>query len=194
MQQSSELPKDFLHELPKDLPTSLDDGACDHLLGLLLPSVNLYSTTGRTVNPAQISNWLVIYCYPMTGRPGRPIPDGWTQIPGAAGCTPQSCSFRDHQKELQALNAQLFGVSTQTTEDQREAVERLHLPFELLSDTSFKFAQGLGLPMFEVEGMRMIKRVTLVAKDSRIMKYFYPVFPPDKNIDDVLSWLRDNGT
>ena len=194
MQQSSELPKDFLHELPRDLPIPLDDGACDHLLGLLLPSINLSSTAGRTVNPAQISGWLVIYCYPMTGRPGRSLPNGWVQIPGAAGCTPQSCSFRDHQKEFQALNTQVFGVSTQTTEDQMEAVKRLHLPFELLSDTSFEFAQGLGLPMFEVEGTRMIKRVTLIAKDGRIMKYFYPVFPPDKNIDDVLSWLRDNGT
>jgi peroxiredoxin len=194
MQQSSELPKDFLHKLPKALPIPLDDGACDHLLGCLLPSVNLSSTAGRIVNPAQISNWLVIYCYPMTGRPGQFVPDGWDQIAGAAGCTPQSCSFRDHHKELQALNTQLFGVSTQTIEDQMEAVERLHLPFELLSDTSFKFAQELGLPMFEVEGRRMIKRITLIAKDGRIMKHFYPVFPPDKNIDDVLSWLRDHST
>ncbi len=153
-----------IHELPKDLPVPVDDGACDHLPGVALPAVVLPSTGGRTVNPAQIPGWVVIYCYPMTGRPDRTLPDGWDQIPGARGCTPQSCSFRDHYRELQALNAQVFGLSTQTTDYQREAAERLHLPFELLSDSSFAFAQALRLPMFEVEGMRLIKRVTLIAK------------------------------
>jgi peroxiredoxin len=178
------------HELPKDLPVPIDDGACDHLSGSTLPSVALPSTSGRTVNPTEIPGWLVIYCYPMTGRLDRALPAGWDQIPGARGCTPQSCSFRDHYRELQALNVQVFGLSTQTTEYQREAADRLHLPFELLSDSSYAFARALRLPMFEVEGMCLMKRVTLIAKDRKIVKHFYPVFPPDKNIDDVLAWLH----
>jgi peroxiredoxin len=180
------------NELPKDLPVPVDDGACDHLQGMALPSVTLPSTAGWTVNPAAIPGWLVIYCYPMTGRPDRALPDGWDQIPGARGCTPQSCAFRDHYRELQALNAQVFGLSTQTTEYQREAAELLHLPFELVSDVSLTFAYALRLPTFEVEGMRLLKRVTLIAKDRKIVKHFYPVFPPDRNIDDVLAWLRTN--
>jgi peroxiredoxin len=183
-----------IHELPKDLPVLVDDGACNHLTGIALPSVAMPSTGGQTVNPAQIPGWLVIYCYPMTGRPDQSLPDGWDQIPGARGCTPQSCSFRDHYRELQALNVQVFGLSTQTTEYQREAAERLHLPFELLSDGSFAFAQALRLPMFELEDMRLIKRVTLIAKDGKIVKHFYPVFPPDRNTDEVLAWLHANGT
>lgn len=190
--QNFEIPKDVLVEIPKDLPVPLDDGACNHLLGLMLPSVNLVSTDGKTVNLSQIAGCLVIYCYPMTGRPGKFIPSGWIEIPGAAGCTPQSCSFRDRYSELKALNCQLFGISTQTTEEQLEASERLHLPFQLLSDAAFQFSEALRLPMFEVNGMRLLKRVTLIVKDAKIIKYFYPVFPPDKNIDDVLSWLREN--
>ena len=182
-----------IHELPKDLPIPLDDGACDHLPGTTLPSVVLPSTGGRTVNPAQIAGCVVIYCYPMTGRPDRSLPDGWDQIPGARGCTPQSCSFRDHYRELRALNAQVFGLSAQTADDQREAAERLKLPFELLSDASLAFAKTLNLPRFEVKGIRLIKRVTLIARDAKIVKHFYPVFPPDKNIDDVLAWLHASG-
>jgi len=181
-------------ELPKDLPVPTDDGACNHLPGSTLPSINLSATSGRTLNPAELSGWLVIYCYPMTGRPGVPLPDGWDQIPGARGCTPQSCSFRDQHQELTALNAQVFGLSTQTTEYQREAAGRLHLPFELLSDSSLQFANALNLPTFEIEGMRLIKRVTLIAHDGKIVKHFYPVFPPDKNPEDVVAWLRNKGT
>ena len=177
-------------ELPENLPVPIDDGACDHLPGTALPALSLPSTGGRTINPARISGWLVIYCYPMTGRPGVALPDGWDQIPGARGCTPQSCSFRDHYQELEPLNVQVFGLSTQTTDYQREAAERLHLPFELLSDNSLAFAQALRLPMFEVDGSFLLKRVTLIAKDGKIAKHFYPVFPPDRNIDDVLAWLR----
>jgi len=192
MQQDSQLPTDFLREIPKNLPVPQDDGACNHLLGMFLPSLNLSSTSGQTVNLAQVNDWVVIYCYPMTGKPGQTLPLGWIQIPGAAGCTPQSCSFRDHYEELQALNTKVFGISIQTTEVQKEAVERLHLPFELLSDASLKFAQSLRLPMFEVEGLQLIKRVTLIAYKAKIVKYFYPVFPPDKNIDDVIAWLQKN--
>jgi peroxiredoxin len=183
-----------IHELPKDLPIPVDDGACDHLPGMALPSVVLVATAGRSVNPAQIPGWVVIYCYPMTGRPDRNLPDGWDRIPGARGCTPQSCSFRDHYRELERLNAQVFGLSTQTSEYQREVAERLHLPFELLSDSLLDFAHALCLPLFEIEGMRLIKRVTLIAKHGKIVKHFYPVFPPDRNIDDVLAWLHANGT
>jgi peroxiredoxin len=180
--------------LPKDLPIPNDDGACNHLPGLALPSINLSATSGRTVNLATLPGWVVIYCYPMTGRPGVPLPDGWDQIPGARGCTPQSCAFRDHYQELTALNAQVFGLSTQTTEYQREAAERLHLPFELLSDSSLQFANALRLPTFDVEGMRLIKRITLIARDGKIVKHFYPVFPPDKNAEDVVAWLQSNRT
>jgi peroxiredoxin len=177
-------------ELPKDLPIPIDDGACDHLPGLALPLMDLSATSGQTVNLATVTGWVVIYCYPMTGRPGVPLPDGWDQIPGARGCTPQSCAFRDHYQELQALNAQVFGLSTQTTEYQREAAERLHLPFELLSDSSLQFANALRLPTFEIEGMRLIKRVTLIARNGKIVKYFYPIFPPDRNVADVIGWFR----
>ncbi len=183
-----------VYELPEDLPVPVDDGACDHLPGAALPSVELPSTAGGSVDPARIPGWVVLYCYPMTGRPDRSLPEGWDEIPGARGCTPQSCSFRDHHRELQELNARVFGVSTQSTEDQAEAAARLHLPFELLSDSAFAFSRALRLPMLEVEGMRLIKRVTLIAKDGNIAKHFYPVFPPDRNIDEVLAWLQENGS
>ena len=179
-------------ELPKDLPVPVDDGACKHLSGLTLPSIHLSATSGRTVNLAKLPGRVVIYCYPMTGRPGVPLPDGWDKIPGARGCTPQSCSFRDHYQELKALNAQVFGLSTQSTEYQREAAKRLHLTFELLSDSAVEFTQTLRLPTFEVAGMHLIKRVTLIARDGQIVKYFYPVFPPDKNAEDVVSWFQNS--
>ena len=179
-------------ELPKDLPVPVDDGACKHLSGLTLPSINLSATSGQTVNLADLPGWVVIYCYPMTGRPGVPLPHGWDQIPGARGCTPQSCSFRDHDQELRALNAQVFGLSTQTTEYQREAAERLDLPFELLSDSALQFANTLRLPTFEIEGMRLIKRVTLITYNGKLVKHFYPIFPPDKNAEDVVAWFQNS--
>jgi peroxiredoxin len=128
--------------------------------------------------------------YPRTGRPDRELPTGWNAIPGARGCTPQSCAFRDHHEELKRSGAaQVFGVSTQDTAYQREAAERLHLPFELLSDEKLEFARALKLPIFEVAGMTLIKRLTLIARAGVIEKVFYPVFPPDKNADDVLDWI-----
>jgi peroxiredoxin len=184
------LPKDVLIEVPADLPAPEDDGACKHLISRPIPSVKLSSTSGKKVNLADQNGCLVLYCYPMTGRPGRSIPDGWTAIPGAAGCTPQSCSFRDSHEEMKSLGAMVFGMSAQTTEDQLEAAQRLQLPYELLSDTTFSFAKPLGLPVFEAGGMRLLKRVTLIAKAGKIEKYFYPVFPPDKNAIEVLNWLR----
>ena len=126
----------------------------------------------------------------MTGRPGGDLPRGWDEIPGARGCTPQSCSFRDHHAELQALGTRVFGLSTQDTEYQSEAVGRLHLPFQLLSDAELAFAGALGLPTFEVEGTVLLKRLTLVIDDGRIEKVFYPVFPPDKSAAEVVEWLE----
>jgi peroxiredoxin len=176
--------------LPEGIPAPSDDGAADHLPGMRLPSVPLTSTSGATVDLSALSGETVVYCYPMTGRPDRDLPHGWDEIPGARGCTPQSCSFRDHHAELGELGARVFGLSTQSTGYQREAVGRLHLPFELLSDENLAFAGALSLPTFEADGMILIKRLTLVLEDGRIEKVFYPVFPPGKNADEVLAWLR----
>jgi len=181
-----------LTEIPADLPAPVDDGACDHLPGKSLPDISLTATNGQTINPAHQQGWLVIYCYPMTGRPDRQLPAGWNEIPGARGCTPQACSFRDHYQELAALDANVYGISTQTTADQLEAKERLHLPFELLSDHQLEFARALALPLFEADNMTMIKRLTLITFSGIIKKVFYPVFPPDSNAGHVIAWLRTN--
>jgi peroxiredoxin len=179
-------------ELPKDLPRPVDDGAASHLQGMSLPKLVLPATDGADVDLAAIPGRVVIYIYPMTGRPGVPLPDGWDGIPGARGCTPQSCSFRDHYSELKSLNTFVFGLSAQTTEYQKEARDRLHLPFQLLSDSTLRLKQLLRLPTFTVAGMELFKRVTLVVENGRVEKVFYPVFPPDQNADDVLAWLRQN--
>jgi peroxiredoxin len=180
-----------LTELPPDLPRPVDDGACDHLPGLAMPAVRLPSTGGHLVDLGALSApRTVIYCYPRTGRPGEPLPDGWDAIPGARGCTPQACAFRDHHRELADLGAEVYGLSTQTTDYQREMAERLHLPFEVMSDARLAFANALRLPTFEVEGMRLIKRLTLIVRDHRIEHVFYPVFPPDQSADQVIDWLE----
>jgi peroxiredoxin len=182
---------DNLHELPKDLPVPQDDGACDHLPGVKLPGIALLSTAGRKVDLSALKGRTVVYIYPRTGRPDQEVPTGWNAIPGARGCTPQSCAFRDHFEELKRAGAaQVFGLSTQNTAYQREAAGRLHLPFELLSDEKLEFAKALRLPTFEVDGMKLIKRLTLIARDGVIEHVFYPVFPPDQNAGDVLAWLK----
>jgi peroxiredoxin len=178
------------YELPEELPVPTDDGASDHLPGMRLPSVSLASTAGEPIDLSTLLGKTVVYCYPMTGRPGRDLPQGWDEIPGARGCTPQSCAFRDHHEELRALGASVFGLSTQDTEYQREAAERLHLPFELLSDEELAFAKALDLPTFEADGMILLKRLTLIVDDGRIEKVFYPVFPPDKNAEEVVEYLE----
>jgi len=180
---------DNIYELPADLPVPIDDGACDHLAGMRVPSIPLRSTSGRLVELAALRGRTVLYCYPRTGRPEVEPPQGWNEIAGARGCTPQSCAFRDHFKEIQSLGAGVFGLSTQTTEYQREAAERLHLPFELLSDAELLFAKALRLPTFQVESMTLIKRLTLILRDGRVEKVFYPVFPPDANAAEVVEWL-----
>jgi peroxiredoxin len=185
---------DNLQQLPADLPEPTDDGAADHLPGRRLPPVSLASTDGGRVDLAALPGTTVVYCYPMTGRPDRDLPEGWDEIPGARGCTPQSCSFRDHHEELGELGARVFGLSTQGTEYQREAAERLHLPFGLLSDEGLVFAKEIGLPTFEVEGDVLMKRLTMVVDDGRISKVFYPVFPPNESADEVIEWLSARAT
>ncbi|MEO7726223.1 MAG: peroxiredoxin [Burkholderiales bacterium] len=181
---------DNVMELPKDLPVPQDDGACDHLTGLKLPSVVLRSTDGHAVDLSKLPGTTVVYIYPRTGRPDQDVPTGWNAIPGARGCTPQSCAFRDHYQELKALGVTaLYGLSTQDSAYQQEAVERLHLPFEILSDETLEFARALGLPTFEVDGMQLIKRITLIVRDGAIVNVFYPVFPSDRNADNVMRWL-----
>lgn len=182
-----------LSKLPDNLPVPLDDGACDHLLGSHLPSVSLAATSGGTVNLGALSGTIVVYFYPMIGRPDSPPLVGWNEIPGARGCTPQSCGFRDHHTELKSFAAGVFGVSAQPLEDQKEAKNRLGLPFELLNDSSFALAKALRLPTFEYAGARLIKRLTVVAVDCTIQKVFYPVFPPDRNAEDVIAWFRNGG-
>ncbi|MEM7173151.1 MAG: peroxiredoxin [Pseudomonadota bacterium] len=179
-----------LSDLPSDLPVPQDDGACDHLPGATVPEISLPSTAGRTISLAATgSPWCVVYCYPRTGEPGKPLPMGWDDIPGARGCTPQSCAFRDHHQELADLGAEVYGLSTQSTAYQQEVVARLHLPFELLSDAALAFAEALRLPRFQVDGMTLIKRTTLILKAGQVIKHFYPVFPPDHNPDLVMAWL-----
>jgi peroxiredoxin len=186
---------DNLYELPKDLPVPVDDGACAHLAGMQLPAVRLVSTAGRVVDLSQSRGRSLVYIYPRTGRPDQELPTGWNQIPGARGCTPQSCAFRDHHQELQKLGVEhLFGLSTQDTAYQREAAERLHLPFELLSDEKLDFARALKLPTFSVDGMTLIKRLTLICRDDAIQKVFYPVFPPDASAEAVIRWLSGENT
>jgi len=181
-------------ELPKNLPVPEDDDAADGLEGSELPPVALTSTVGGSVDLSALPGTTVVYCYPMTGRPDGDVPDGWDEIPGARGCTPQSCAFRDHHAELSGLGARVFGLSTQGTDYQREAARRLRLPYELLSDEGLAFVRGVGLPTFEVEGTVLTKRLTMISKEGRIEKVFYPVFPPDRNAEEVIGWLSARAT
>lgn len=182
-------PRNLL-ELPADLPVPTDDGACDHLPGMRLPSLALPATDGRMLDLSMLSGRSVVYVYPRTGRPDQPLPTGWDEIPGARGCTPQSCAYRDLAAELAALGAHVFGLSTQDTTYQQEAVARLHLPFPLLSDDRLQLATALALPTFQVDGMTLIKRLTLVIDDGAIETVFYPVFPPNADAANVAAWLR----
>lgn len=181
-----------LTTLPDDLPVPLDDGAAAHLDGMRLPALMLPRTDGGTTDLAALRGLQVIYVYPMTGRPDAPLPDGWDVIPGARGCTPQSCAFRDHHAELAALGAGVFGLSSQRSDYQQEAAARLHLPFPLLSDDSLQLKAALRLPTFTAAGLELYRRLTLITDDARIVKVFYPVFPPDRNAADVLAWLKEH--
>ena len=180
--------------LPPDLPVPIDDGAADHLVGTTIPSLALPSTSGREIDlESAARGTLVLYCYPRTGRPGEPLPEGWDEIPGARGCTPQSCAFRDHFAELQSFGAGVLGVSAQPLADQVEFAQRVGLPYPILSDPGLQLGSALQLPTFEVAGMRLYRRLTLIARAGRIETVFYPVFPPDRNAADVLAWLSASG-
>jgi peroxiredoxin len=177
--------------LPPNIPIPQDDGAARHLAGMKVPDLALPATLGAAVNLSTLKGRTVVYIYPRTGVPGIDPPDGWDQIPGARGCTPQSCSFRDHFGELMRLGvAQLYGLSTQDTAYQQEAATRLHLPFAILSDEKLALTRALKLPTFTAAGMTLLKRMALVIDDGVISKAFYPVFPPDKNAEQVIAWLQ----
>jgi peroxiredoxin len=177
--------------LPTDIPAPSDDGSASHLPGSKLPALALAATDGSQVDLSKLKGRTVIYIYPRTGVPGQPLPEGWDAIPGARGCTPQSCSFRDHFAEIKRLGVDhLYGLSTQDTDYQREAAERLKLPFPILSDAALKLARAITLPTFTTAGMTLLKRMALVIDDGVIGKVFYPVFPPDKNAEEVVAWLQ----
>ena len=185
------MPQTNLNQLPANLPRPKDDGGARHLKGMALPDLELPSTANRRVNLSKIAApRVVIYAYPLTGRPDRQLPQGWDDIPGARGCTPETCGFRDHHKDLAKLRTEVFGVSTQDTSYQQEMVTRLEVPFEVLSDEHLELARALKLPTFTVEGMTLLKRLTLVARNGRVEHVFYPVFPPDKHAAEVIAWLK----
>ena len=183
-----------LNQLPPDLPIPQDDGAANHLVGMSLPNLLLLTTIGKELNLGEIAGRLVIYCYPMTGQPNVALPDGWDQIPGARGCTPQSCSFRDHYQELQSLGAEVVGLSVQSTAYQQEMADRLHLPFPVVSDADYQFQGALQLPTFIAAGMTLLKRITLIANDGVIEAIHYPIFPSDSDPAWVISYLKKYST
>ncbi len=179
------------HVLPDDLPAPQDDGAARHLVGMKLPDIALAATDGAEVRLSALKGRTVVYVYPRTGRPGQALPTGWDAIPGARGCTPQSCGFRDYFAELKQLGVgALYGLSTQDTAYQREAAERLHLPFAILSDADLKLTRAMRLPTFTVDGMTLIKRMAWVIDDGVVSQVFYPVFPPDRSASEVIGWLK----
>jgi peroxiredoxin len=183
-----------LYRLPADLPVPEDDGAARHLPGLAMPAVELPSTAGGTVRLRALGEGRsVLYVYPLSGRPDTDLPTGWDAIPGARGCTAEACGFRDHHQDLVAAGVgKVFGLSSQDTAYQRELVERLRLPFAVLSDTGLRLAGALGLPTFEADGIRLFKRLTLIVRGDAIEHVFYPVFPPDEHARQVLAWLHAN--
>lgn len=176
-------------ELPDNLPVPVDDGACDHLPGASVPNISLRATSGALVDLSARPDRTIVYAYPRTGAPGEQVKPDWNMLPGARGCTPESCGFRDHHAELRELGAEVFGLSTQSTPFQQEVVERLHLPFSLLSDAELHLTGALRLPTFDYNGQTMIKRLTLVIRDGVIEHVFYPVFPPDTHAEAVIAWL-----
>ena len=177
--------------LPEDLPVPQDDGAARHLVGMELPDIALAATDGTEVRLSTLKGRTIVYVYPRTGRPGQALPTGWDAIPGARGCTPQSCGFRDHFAELKQLGVRaLYGLSTQDTAYQREAAERLHLPFAILSDADLNLTRVMRLPTFTVDGMTLIKRMAWVIDGGVVSHVFYPVFPPDRSASEVIGWLK----
>lgn len=178
---------------PKDLPIPVDDGACNHLTGATLPSVSLPPTSDpkNLIDVSKLQGLSIIFCYPRTGAPDEKVPPEWDAIPGARGCTPQACGFRDQFAELRKYGVKnVFGVSTQDTAYQQEVHDRVHLPYDLLSDRELLFAKALQLPLFEYQGKQLIKRLAIAVDNGNILKHWYPVFPPDSNVHQVLEWLK----
>ena len=179
--------------LPEDLPSPVDDGAADHLLGRRVPALTLPATSGDALDLSALTGRTIVYAYPRTGRPGEaPLVEDWDEIPGARGCTPESCAFRDHHAELRAAGAGVVGLSTQDPDYQREAATRLHLPYPLLSDADLALTRALDLPTFEAAGQVLLRRLTLLVRDGVVEHVWYPVFPPDSHPQEVLSWLLSN--
>jgi len=183
---------DDIQTLPDDLPVPEDDGAADHLINAVVPAIALKATTGEAIRLDELEGRTVLFCYPRTGRPDEELPPGWNAIPGARGCTPEACGFRDAHQQFQELGARVLALSTQSSDYQREMAERLHLPFPVLSDERLELTTALGLPTFETSGWTLLKRLTMAIDDGRIEQVFYPVFPPDTHARDVLDWLRAN--
>ena len=180
-----------LKKLPDDLPIPEDDGACNHLTNFIIPPISLPNQDGNFLRLNRLDTFrIVLYCFPMTGRPDRLLPLNWDSIPGARGCTSQTCSFRDNYKDLIQHNvSHVFGQSSQTTSYQKELAKRLNLPYTILSDEHMVLEKELNLPTFHADGLKLFKRITLITKGGKIINYFYPNFPPDKNVKDVLDWL-----
>jgi peroxiredoxin len=179
-----------IHTVPDDLPVPEDDGAADHLVGAVVPAIALRATTGETIRLDELEGRTVLFCYPRTGRPDEELPPGWNAIPGARGCTPEACGFRDAHQQFTELGVRVLALSTQEPDYQREMADRLHLPFPALSDERLELTRELGLPTFETSGWTLLKRLTLVIHDGRIAHVFYPVFPPDTHAAAVLGWLK----
>jgi peroxiredoxin len=180
-------------DLPNNLSKPHNDDGCTHLLDSSIPDISLPTQNGNLLKLKRLDTFrLVIFCFPMTGHPDRPLPDNWDMIPGARGCTPQTCSFRDNYDELIKINALPIGLSTQSTEDLKEMTTRLHVPFDIVSDQQLLFTSSLNLPTFSINDKKFIKRLTLIVDQSVIKHVFYPIYPPDKHIFEVLNWLKNN--
>jgi peroxiredoxin len=179
-------------KLPENLPPPVDDGACDHLPGMTMPKIQLPTTGGGAIDLGNLPDRTVIYAYPRTRPPHEAARDEWDMIPGARGCTPETCAFRDHHAELRGLGASVYGLSTQSTAFQQEVVDRLHLPFALISDERLELATALRLPTLEFDGATLIRRLTLVVRDNAVEHVFYPIFPPDRHAAEVRAWLAEH--
>ena len=182
-----------LSVLPKDLPVPIDDGKCNHLVNKTIPDIFLPTQNGNMLKLNRSDTFrLIIYCYPMTGRPDKVLPENWNSIPGARGCTPQTCSFRDNYDDFIKLNSIPIGLSTQSIEDIREMTMRLSIPYDVVSDEKMTFIKLMKLPTFKINNKTYIKRITMIVEKSIIKHIFYPVFPPDLHVKDVIQWLEKN--
>jgi peroxiredoxin len=181
---------DDIHTIPDDLPVPEDDGAADHLPGAVVPAIALKATTGEAIRLDELAGRTVLFCYPRTGRPDEELPPGWDAIPGARGCTPEACGFRDAHQQFDEVGVRVLALSTQDLGYQKEMADRLRLPFPVMSDERLELTRALGLPTFDTSGWTLLRRLTLVIDDGRIEHVFYPVFPPDAHARDVLDWLR----